>query len=333
LQSLCALFGYSRQAYYDWVGRKEEESIEEALIVDLVKHIRIDIPRVGTRTLHFMLQGQWQDQGIKCGRDRLMDILRERNMLIRPKRKYTKTTDSDHDLEKHPNLVTSWKVDGPEKLWVSDLTYIRVRDRWCYVIFITDAYSHKIMGYQVDDNMKATMCLKALEMAIANRTNHGTLIHHSDRGVQYCSKLYVDRLKKAELNISMTQNGDPLENCVAERVNGIFKGIYNMDRVFDSLEQAQQAIAGMVHSYNNVRPHSSCDMLTPAKAHECMGLLKQRWKTYYKSKKSKVDKSADLTDDLSNESSDLGIDISAKTSTKIAARTKAKNSTTETPTE
>jgi putative transposase len=288
LDSLCSLFGYSRQAYYDWRHRKEEEDIEEALIVDLVKHIRKKIPRCGTRTLHFMLRNDWLEYGIKCGRDRLMEILRDHSMLIRPKKKYTTTTNSNHDLEKFPNLVTTWQLEGPEQLWVSDLTYVRVLQTWCYVIFITDVYSHKVVGYQVDDNMKTTMCLQALEMAIESRKGSGPLIHHSDRGVQYCSKAYVKRLKDAGITISMTENGDPLENAVAERVNGIFKDIYNMDRTFNSLEEAKELIAEMVDSYNNQRPHSSCDMMTPAQAHECTGPLKRRWKNYYKSAKSKA---------------------------------------------
>jgi putative transposase len=313
LASLCSLFGYSRQAYYDWGHRKEEEEIEEALIMDLVKYIRKDIPRCGTRTLHFMLRNDWLKHGIKCGRDRLMEILRDRDMLIRPKRKYTITTDSNHNLERFPNLVTTWELEGPEQLWVSDLTYIKVLNAWCYVIFITDVYSHKVVGYQVDDNMKTTMCLQALNMAIESRKGSSPLIHHSDRGVQYCSKAYVNRLKDAGITISMTENGDPLENAVAERVNGIFKDTYCMDRTFNSLEEAQQLIAKMVDSYNNQRPHSSCDMMTPAQAHECTGPLKRRWKNYYKSAKSKAGESIETAVSTATETTLVLADKQAKT--------------------
>ena len=140
------------------------------------------------------------------------------------------------------------------------------------------------MGFRVDDNMKTAMCAQALDMALAARTKRDqSLIHHSDRGVQYCSKGYVERLlNQPNIQISMTQNGDPLENALAERVNGIFKNTYNMDQVFESLSEAQDAITKMVYSYNNVRPHSSCDMMTPNEAHQCTGALKRRWKTYYK---------------------------------------------------
>jgi transposase InsO family protein len=153
-----------------------------------------------------------------------------------------------------------------------------------YVIFITDAYSHKIMGFRVDDNMKTDMCVQALDLALAARTKlEQPLIHHSDREVQYYSKGYVQRLlDQPNIQISMTQNGDPLENALAERVNGIFKNTYNMDQQFDSLAQAQQTIAKMVDSYNRVRHHNTCDMMTPNEAHQGTGALKRRWKTYYK---------------------------------------------------
>jgi len=283
-RSLCSLFGHSRQAYYEWENREQEAALEQAIITDLVRHIRQEIPRIGARALHVMLHQQWERQGIKCGRDRLIEILRQGDLLIYPKRKYTQTTHSRHHLYKYANLIKDFKVKEPEQLWVSDLTYIRVQNEWNYVIFITDAYSHKIMGFRVDDNMKTDMCVQALDLALAARTKRGQpLIHHSDRGVQYCSKGYVQGLLgQPNIQISMTQNGDPLENALAERVNGIFKNTYNMDQRFESLIEAQAAITKMVYSYNNVRPHSSCDMMTPNEAHQCTGALKRRWKTYYK---------------------------------------------------
>jgi transposase InsO family protein len=284
LSRLCSLFGYTRQAYYDWEKREEEDTLERAIIIDLVLHVRKEIPRIGARALHLMLHDQWEKQGIKCGRDRLIEILRQSDLLIYPKRKYTQTTDSRHYFYKYPNLIKDLEIIRPEQLWVSDLTYIRVENEWNYVIFITDAYSRKIMGFRVDNNMKTTMCVQALDMAlVARKAPDQPLIHHSDRGVQYCSKGYVTRLlDQPNVEISMTENGDPLENAIAERVNGIFKDTYNMDQQFESLEQAQQAIAKMVDSYNNIRPHSSCDMMTPNEAHQCTGALKRRWKTYYK---------------------------------------------------
>jgi putative transposase len=284
LKDLCSLFGHSRQAYYEWGNREQEVALEEAIIIDLVRHIRQEIPRIGSRALHFMLHQQWEKQGIKCGRDRLIEILRQSEMLIYPKRKYTQTTNSRHHFYKYPNLIKELEINRPEQLWVSDLTYIRVQEEWNYVIFITDAYSHKIIGFRVDDNMKTNMCVQALDLALAARTKlEQSLIHHSDRGVQYCSKGYVQGLlDQPNIQISMTQNGDPLENALAERVNGIFKNTYNMDQRFESLIEAQEAIAKMVYSYNNVRPHSSCDMMTPNEAHLGTGALKRRWKTYYK---------------------------------------------------
>lgn len=282
LKGLCSLFGHSRQAYYEWENRVEEDALERAIIRDLVRHIREEIPRIGARALHQLLHQQWERQGIKCGRDRLIEILRQADMLIYPKHKYTHTTNSRHHFHTYSNLIKDLIVNRPEQLWVSDLTYIRVQDQWNYVIFITDAYSRKIMGFRVDDNMKTQMCVQALEMALADRTQQEQpLIHHSDRGVQYCSKGYLRLLlEQPNIQISMTQSGDPLENALAERVNGIFKNTYNMDREFKSLDQAQAEIAKMVYSYNHIRPHSSCDMMTPNAAHQGSGAIKRRWKTY-----------------------------------------------------
>ena len=286
LKDLCSLFGHSRQAYYCWERSELESALEEAIILDLVHHIRGQIPRIGTRALHHLLQKQWERQGIKCGRDRLFSILGEAQLLIQPKRKYTQTTMSRHYLYKYPNLIKGLEPTASEQLWVSDITYIRVDQEWNYVIFITDAYSHKVVGYKVDDNMKTDMCVQALEMALATRSKvNQDLVHHSDRGLQYCSKAYVQcLLNQPKVKISMTENGDPLENAVAERVNGIFKNTFNMDQHFESLEQARKRIAQMVEAYNQLRPHSSCDMMTPDQAHQCSGRLQKRWKTYHKKK-------------------------------------------------
>lgn len=278
LATLCRLFGYSRQAYYKRLHCEQEEALQTAIIVDLVNEIRTDIPRIGGKKLRVMLKKQLAKHDIEVGRDGFFDILRANDLLIKPRKKRAVTTMSKHRLKKYPNLIEGLTVEAPNRLWVSDITYIRVNEKWNYVIFITDAYSRKVVGYHVNDRATAAFCLVALDQALAqwlDRTH--PLIHHSDRGIQYCSYDYTDRLKDNGILISMTQNGDPLENPIAERINGIFKGDFLMDKHFESLEQARREIERMVYHYNHTRPHASCDYLTPAQAHQMSGPLPKRW--------------------------------------------------------
>jgi transposase InsO family protein len=279
LGAICELFGKTRQAYYKRQKHQEKQAIKDGIVLDLVKSIREDLPRVGVRKLYFMLCEDLDKHEIKLGRDGLFELLGIHDMLVRSRRKSTNTTNSWHHFHKHKCLITSFNACGINQLWFSDITYINVGDKWHYVIFITDAYSHKVIGYNVDDNMSAKFCEIALEQALAQwEDQNNELIHHSDRGVQYCSTLYTERLKAANIKISMTQNGDPRENAVAERVNGIFKGEFLLDQHFGNLAEAREKIARMVYCYNHIRPHSSCDYLTPDQAHQMTGPLKKRWK-------------------------------------------------------
>lgn len=279
LGTLCGLFGYSRQAYYKRQGQEEKERMQAAVIVDEVHRIREKIPRIGGRKLFFMLQHSLLAHDIAIGRDRFFNILRANDLLIKRRRKRPLTTMSKHYLKKYPNLIEGFEPDAPNLVWVSDITYVKVAGKWHYVIFITDAYSHQVVGWRLGAHATAAFCIKALEQALeqwSDRTKR--LIHHSDRGVQYCSYAYTDKLKDNKILISMTQNGDPRENPVAERVNGIFKGDFLMDQSFDCFQQALSQIRQMVYHYNHTRPHASCDFLTPIQAHSGKGPLKKRWK-------------------------------------------------------
>lgn len=287
LETLCRLFGYTRQAYYRRQNRQSIRQLHAGIILELVYEIRLKIPRIGGKKLFFMLQKSFESHGIQMGRDRFFDLLRVHDLLIKPRRNRAITTMSHHHFRKYDNLIIDFIPNRANQLWVSDITYIKVGQKWNYVIFITDAYSHKVVGYHVHDRPTAAFCLKALEIALCqweDRTQ--PLIHHSDRGIQYCAALYTERLKEHNIQISMTQQGDPRENAIAERINGIFKGDFLMDKPFESLDIAREGIQQMVYHYNHTRPHASCDYLTPEQAHAQSGILKKRWKNYYKNTKN-----------------------------------------------
>lgn len=278
LKTLCGLFGYTRQAYYKRQAAQERRCFDSALVIDLVRSVRQDIPRLGGKKLYHIVKPQLLAHRIKLGRDKFFDILRDHDLLIRIRKRRALTTWSKHGLRMYPNLIEGIIPLRPNEIWVSDITYIRVGNIWNYVIFITDAYSHLVVGHHVDDHMRAEFCEVALDQALSQwQDRSGSLTHHSDRGLQYCSALYTDKLRQNKIQISMTQFSDPYENAIAERVNGIFKTDFVMDQTFDNLEEAKVKIQNMVYHYNHTRPHLSCDMLTPAQAHQQKGPLPKRW--------------------------------------------------------
>jgi transposase InsO family protein len=278
MDRLCGMFGYSRQSYYKRQARLEKQAFEATVIINLVKDVRKVIPRIGGRKLHFMLQTELEAHQIKIGRDALFELLGAHGLLMSRRKRRTRTTFSNHGLRTYPNLIRDFTPTSPNALWVSDITYIRVDDHWNYVIFVTDAYSRKVLGYNVADHMTAEFCAQALDQALDQwHRRDGPLIHHSDRGLQYCSSLYTQKLLSNNIRISMTENGDPLENAVAERVNGIFKDDFEMNQTFPNLSTAKERIAQMVYHYNHTRPHASCDYLTPCDAHHRQGPLPKRW--------------------------------------------------------
>jgi len=271
----CSLFGFTKQAYYKSNTRTLHRQIELQRVKEAVLGIRRQMPRIGTRKLHFMLQRS----GIEIGRDKLFTLLRQEGLLVNKRKKYTVTTNSRHWMRKYPDLIEHLVVHRPEQLWVADITYLDTLGSNCYLHLITDAYSKQIMGYQLCNDMEARSTLKALKMAIGRRQYpQQPLIHHSDRGLQYCSKLYVEHLLKNNIQISMTQNGDPYENAVAERVNGILKDEFGLGDKLNNLKDAIQQTEQSVHTYNTVRPHLSCSYLTPIQMHSQQKIKLKTWK-------------------------------------------------------
>lgn len=239
--------------------------------------IRREMPRIGTRKLYYLLKENFRRDGISIGRDRLFDLMREERLLIVKKKKYTKTTDSRHWMRKYPNLIKQLEIKRPEQLWVADITYLSMSDRYCYLHLITDAYSKQIMGYNVSETLSASETLKALQMALKNRKYKGNLVHHSDKGLQYCSAGYIRTLQQASIAISMTEDGSPYDNAIAERVNGILKDEYSLDEVFDHQDQLKLQVSQSIDSYNKRRPHESTHLLTPIEMHQQDKLKPKAW--------------------------------------------------------
>lgn len=280
IKVLCRLFGKTRHAYYDHQWRVQDEGLKDDIVLQHVQQIRKDLPRLGTLKLHAMLTPVLATHQIKIGRDYLFDLMRLHHLDIRRRKRNAVTTDSRHWMHKYNNLIKELSINRPEQLWVSDITYIRMSGmaQWGYLSLITDAYSRMIMGFCFRKDLSAIGCMEALEMAYSNRQYYGKLIHHSDRGAQYCCKKYVDLLVGHQVAISMTENGDPYENALAERVNGIIKSEFNLHSSQVSFEQTNLKIINSIKAYNTIRPHSSCDFLTPEQAHLKTGTLNKRWK-------------------------------------------------------
>ncbi len=224
------------------------------------------MPRLGTRKLYYLLKKEFDRQGIKIGRDALFDYLGSESLLIKPKKNYTKTTNSKHWLRKYPNLMKDTKVSRPEEFFVSDITYIKSRKATHYLSLVTDAYSRKIMGYHLSQNMAAENVVKAMKMANQNRVTNTKLVHHSDRGLQYCSSVYQRELKRTNVTPSMTDGYDCYQNALAERINGILKNEFLIYQCKDQ-DELKQLIIESINTYNNKRPHMSLKMKTPNFVH------------------------------------------------------------------
>jgi len=258
----------------------------EDLIITLAKHVRQRQKRLGGRKL-LSLINPLLPEGEQIGRDAFFDLLRNNAMLVRKRKWRACTTNSFHWLRKYPNLITGMVPDGPNQLWVSDITYIKTATGFVYLFLVTDAYSRKIVGWQLSETLEAKNALQALYMAISQLpANVKNLIHHSDRGIQYCSFKYIRYLQKHNIGISMTENGDPYENAIAERVNGILKTEWLNDMNLKNLAEAKKALKQIINMYNNQRPHTSIEMLTPALAHQMTGKLKRLWKKYKREKQN-----------------------------------------------
>lgn len=296
LAKLCGWFGITRQAYYQNSWNGISISIEEDLVLRQVMQIRKHHPRMGTRKLYEKLQPFMLEHQIKMGRDALFDLLASNFLLVKRRKRRIQTTQSFHWLRKYPNLIRGFIPTAPNQLWVSDITYWKIKQGYIYISLITDVYSHKIVGYHVAETLESIESIQALELALAGLDGQRSqLIHHSDRGIQYCSSGYVKLLQDYNIQISMTENGDPLENPVAERVNGIIKDEYLYAYEVSNIKEAKEVLAIVIKLYNEERPHMSIGNLTPNQLHHSIKPIKTEklWKNYYPKKSTFVNELQD----------------------------------------
>lgn len=286
---ICRMFGKTRQAWYFHHHHQLQQEQEEVLILDMVRIIRNFQPKIGTRKLYFMVKPMLEDYEIKLGRDKFFLFMRRYDLFVKPRRKRVITTNSNHRYHKYDNLIINVVPNAINQIWVSDITYISLKEGFAFLSLITDLYSKKVIGFCLYPTLEAAGCLIALSMALENKLGElKGLIHHSDRGIQYCCDDYTSMLKHNKINISMTRNGDPYENAVAERLNGILKHELGLIDDFESFNTAQLKVEKAVHIYNTLRPHSSCNYLTPEEAHLSKEPLTKLWKNYYYKKEQSV---------------------------------------------
>ena len=283
LVSACRLLGVDRQVYYrrkqTLVGKQETAEI----VVKLVMEVRKQMPRIGTRKLYYLLHDELKE--LRIGRDKLFAILEANHLLIKPARRYITTTNSRHRYRKHKNLIDQVVPKRPEQIWASDITYLGNNGDFKYLALVTDTYSKKIVGYDVSDNLGAEGPIRALKMGLRQRSYEDKeLIHHSDRGFQYCCDNYQTLLEKKKVRCSMTESYDPYANAVAERVNGILKQEFLLDRQKADLTVMKKMVKSSVQIYNHKRPHHSCYMKTPEQMHK---QSKVRIRTYKKTNRAK----------------------------------------------
>lgn len=290
IEALCGLFGKTRYAFYDTNYRRKDNLLRDEIILQLVSEIRCSLPRLGVRKLYHLIKPKTAEHHFDVGRDYLFELLAKNKMLVRTRKRKIQTTYSNHWMRKYTNLIKDLQLNRPEQLWVSDITYIRCATGFAYLSLITDAYSKKILGYNLRKDLSSEGCIDALKKALQGRSPFTqSLIHHSDRGVQYCCSAYVDLLLEHSIAISMTDGGDPYENAIAERVNGILKTEFNLYSTQQSFEKTILIVEESITAYNQFRPHASLNYLTPDEAHKINGPLKRKWKNYTKSKQPKTD--------------------------------------------
>jgi len=272
--------GYSSQAYYKHNKKQFHQQFNEELILEHIDGIRKQQPRCGGRKLFIMMQPFFKQHNIRIGRDKFFDLLKRNKLLVRKTKRSVYTTNSKHHFYRYPNLVKGFTPLKAHELWVADITYIPLKERFAYLFLITDAYSRKIVGFHVSDDMKVSSAVLALKKALAQKPAATIVIHHSDRGIQYCSTEYVKLLLEHHAMISMTNNGDPLENAVAERVNGILKTEL-ISSSYSDIHAASIHISRCITIYNYRRRHSSLNWQIPADVHNQKGPQIRRWKNYY----------------------------------------------------
>jgi transposase InsO family protein len=254
----------TRQAFYKNRKIDVSKKLEEEIIIQLVKNIRKTLPRLGGRKLYKLLKDDLSKLPSRLGRDKFFDLLRENGLLIEPVKQYVVTTNSHHRFRIYSNLVKGLNIKTTNELWVADITYIRLRGGFCYLFLVTDVYSRKIVGYDLNMGLATDGAVAAIKMGLKNITTAEGLIHHSDRGFQYCSQVYVELLKRHEIKISMGEAGNPYDNAIAERVNGILKTEFFLNAEFVDFATALRAVIEAINIYNNLRPHMSIGYMTPA---------------------------------------------------------------------
>jgi putative transposase len=267
LGTLCGLFGISRQAHYKSLERSSKKNLWEHLVLNRVDEIRNEQPRIGGKKLHHMLKDELESQEMKIGRDQFFKLLRANNKLVKPRRNGIRTTYSYRWYNRFDNLIQDIKPEAPNEVWVSDITYVRVMKGFVYLSLITDANSRRIVGYHLSNTLSTDGCVKALKMALNGCPEPSGIIHHSDRGVQYCSKQYTSILEENNMLISMTQPDSPLDNPIAERVNGIIKQEFIDNYYLTGIRDTRQVLSRAVEIYNSKRPHLSLKMETPNQVH------------------------------------------------------------------
>jgi transposase InsO family protein len=278
--------GFTVQAYHKKQKRTLLQLSDERVIIDQIDAIRKHQPRCGGRKLYIMLQPFFKQHNITMGRDNFFLLLRKNKLLVRTTKRTAHTTDSKHFFYRYPNMVKDFTPLKAHELWVADITYIPLKNRFAYLFLITDAYSRKIVGHYVSDDMKVSSAIVALKKALEQKPLDRIVIHHSDRGMQYCSTAYVQLLQQHHAHISMTQNGDPYENAIAERVNGILKSEL-LSPGYDTVDQAAAHINRSIIIYNYKRRHSSINWQIPGNVHKQYGPQIKRWKNYYQPLKKK----------------------------------------------
>lgn len=273
--------GYSPQAYHKYQKRVVHRQVAATTILQQVRDIRQQQPRCGGRKLFIMLQSFFEQHRISIGRDRFFALLKEHKLLVRQTKRRVATTQSRHRFHCYPNLARDFTPLKAHELWVADITYIPLKNRFAYLFLLTDAYSRKIVGFHVSDDMKVSSAVVALKKALYQKPPDAIVIHHSDRGIQYCSTAYINLLKQHQAMISMTHNGDPYENAIAERVNGILKTEL-ISRSYPDISTAAAHILRAITIYNHRRRHSSLNWQVPEEVHHQKGPQVRRWKNYWK---------------------------------------------------
>jgi len=265
LKTICDFFEHTRQSFYKRQKRMIKTFLEEQLILSEINRIRRDMPKLGCRKIYFDLK----EKGFMIGRDKLFDLLREHRLLVKRRRRSFRTTCSNHWFRKYANLIRGVELTGPNQVFVSDITYLKTACGFVYLSLITDAFSRKIVGWDLSSSLSFDGAIRALKMALKGIAHPEGLIHHSDRGIQYCCHDYVQLLKDNHVLISMTEENHCYENAIAERVNGILKDEFLLDQTLPSLKVAKELVRDSVRTYNFKRRHMSINYKTPNEVHSC----------------------------------------------------------------